>query len=140
MTDELGTQVLATVNQMRSDLSAHANGEETDIKEIRSDIVTIKDDLNDWRLAAERRHSELVGSIMSYVDSTNEMREAFLHVEGKPDFTGHKSDHLTRKQFADWAADVKTDVIKNTIKVGFLGLLGWIGFILWEAFLRGPHK
>ena len=140
MTDELGTQVLATVNQMRSDLSAHADGEEDEIRDIKEDIAQIRMNLNEWRLAAERRHSELVGSIIAYVDSTNEMREAFLHVEGKPDFAGHKGDHLTRKQFADWTADVKSDVIKNTIKVGFLGLLGWVGFILWEAFLRGPHK
>lgn len=140
MTDELGTQVLQTVNQMRADLSAHANGEEDDIRDIRVEIAGIKGDLNEWRLAAEKRHTELVNSIMSYVDSTNEMRKAFIHVEGKPDFIGHKDDHLTRKQFADWTDDVRKDIIKNTLKVGVLGLLSWVGYILWEAFLRGPHK
>jgi hypothetical protein len=131
MTDDLATQILASVNSMRGELTRHMEEEGTEIQ-------SLKDELQGWRFAAEKRHSELIKSLEAWTEKMD-CSGAFLHVDGKPDLNGHKDDHLTRKQFGEWADDVKKEVIKNTVKVGVLGFLSWVGYILWAAFIKGPQ-
>lgn len=149
MTDELGTQVLATVNQMRSDLSAHAGGEEVEIKEIRQDIVQIRTDLSEWRFAAEQRHHEamaaserrhtaLIQSLSAYQDDVNAMRRAFLHVDGKPDYDGHHDDHSTRKKWGDTLWGWIKDGAGNLVKLGMASGVVWFFYQVWEALHKGP--
>lgn len=132
VTDDLAKEILEQIRHLDGKLSGHMADEGKEIQAIR-------DDLQDWRFAAEKRHSELIKSLESWTTKMD-LSGAFIHVDGKPDLQGHKDDHLTRKQFADWTEDVKKEVIKNTAKVGFLGLLSWLGYLIWEAFLRGPVK
>lgn len=138
MTDDLAKEILEQLRHLDTKLSGHMQDEGEEIKAQSNKVESIRKDLNTWRLAAEKRHSELIMSLESWQDKVD-CTKAFLHVDGKPDLEGHKDDHLTRKQFADWADDVKRDVIKNTVKVGFLGLLSWIGYLIWQGFLKGPQ-
>jgi hypothetical protein len=147
MNDDLAAQILSSVNSVDRKLSSHIDGEEGKIQDIEDRIVKISDDLSEWRFAAERRHSELIKTIESWTDKTTiiieEMQGAFIdHPDGKgkKDYVGHNNDHLIRKRISDWLTDTGSDALKNAIKIGFLSLLGWIGYILWEALLKGPHK
>ena len=130
MTDDLATQILASVNSMRAALTDHIASEDNEIQ-------SIKDDLQEWRYAAEHRHAELIKSLESWT-SKMDVTSAFLHVEGKPDLMGHKNDHLTRLQFDEWTQKVKQEVFVNTLKVGTVGLMTWLLFIVWKAFIEGP--
>ncbi len=147
MNDDLAAQILSSVNSMDRKLSGHMEGEEGKIQDIEDKIVKIADDLNDWRFAAEQRHIHLISSLESWKDKTmlmvEEMQTAFIDhpdEKGKKDYVGHKYDHLTRKRISDWLTDAGSDALKNGVKIGFLSLMGWLGYLIWEAFLRGPHK
>lgn len=130
MNDSLAAEILEHIRHMDAKLTSHMDDEGKEIQSIRDDLV-------EWRIAAERRHTELIQSINAWtakIDCT----EAFITTpDGKVDLKGHKDDHLTRLQFDQWTAQVKRDVFTNTVKVGTLGLLTWILYVIWEAFLRG---
>ena len=133
MTDDLAKEILEQIRHIDGKLSGHMADEGKEIQAIR-------DDLQDWRFAAEKRHSELIKSLESWTTKMD-LSAAFIEDgKGKPDLRGQRDDQLTRKQVADWTQDVKKEVSKNTAKVGFLGLLSWLGYLIWEAFLRGPVK
>lgn len=132
MTDDLAKEILAAVNQMRSDLTRHMSDEE-------GEIASIRDDLNTWRFAAEKRHAELIRSLESWT-AKMDCTDAFLTTpDGKVDLRGHKDDHLTRLQFDEWTKQVKKEVTLNAAKVGTVGILTWVLYVLWEAFLKGPR-
>lgn len=131
MTDDLAKEILEQIRHIDGKLSAHMNEED---KEIQS----IKDDLTEWRLAAEKRHAELIRSLESWTSKVD-CTTAFLTVDGKPDLQGHKDDHMTRVQFDQWTKQVKREVTLNVAKVGSIGILTWIMYVLWEAFVKGPR-
>ncbi len=131
MTDDLAKEILEQIRHLDTKLTGHMTDEGKEIQEMR-------DDLAEWRFAAERRHSELIRSLESWTGKMD-MSAAFLHVDGKPDLQGHKDDHLTRKQFADELDDLKKDAKKKIVGAGSIGLLTWIGYLIWEALIRGPQ-
>lgn len=150
MTDELGTQVLATVNQMRADLSAHAGGEEDEIRDIKSDIAGIKVDLSEWRFAAEqrhheamqaseRRHTSLIQSLSAYQDDVNAMRRAFLvDAKGNPRFDDHYDDHNTRDRWYGILGNWLRDGFGNLVKLAMASGAVWFLYQVWEALHKGP--
>lgn len=132
MTDDLAKEILEQIRHMDSKLTGHMDAEGVEIQGIR-------DDLTEWRLAAEKRHSELVRSLDNWTAKVD-CSDAFITTpDGKKDLQGHKDDHLTRLQFDQWTKQVKKEVVLNTAKVGSLGILTWIMYVLWEAFIKGPR-
>lgn len=138
MNEQLTAELLGAVNSMRADLTGHMHGEEKKIEDIEKRIEQLQLDLTEWRLAAERRHTSLIQSLESWTEKMD-CSDAFLVKDGKLDLQGHKDDHLTRLQFDEWTRKVKQEVIVSTAKVGSLGILTWIMYVLWEAFVKGPR-
>lgn len=137
MNEAIIAELLGAVNSMRKDLTAHMQGEEGEITKMKDSIAQVQDDLTEWRIAAEKRHSSLIQSLESWTDKID-CSNAFLVKDGKLDLQGHKDDHLTRLQFDDWTKKVKQEVIMNTAKVGTLGVGTWLLYVIWEAFIKGP--
>ena len=137
MNDAIVAELLGAVNSMRKDLSSHMQDEEGEIISMRDSITQVQDDLTEWRIAAEKRHSSLIQSLESWTDKID-CSNAFLVKDGKLDLQGHKDDHLTRLQFDEWARKVKQEVILNTAKVASAGVLTWFLYVVWKAFIEGP--
>lgn len=137
MNDAIVAELLGAVNSMRKDLTDHMRGEEGQITNMKASIAQVQDDLTEWRIAAEKRHSSLIQSLESWTDKID-CSNAFLVKDGKLDLQGHKDDHLTRLQFDEWADKVKKEVILNTAKVGTAGVLTWFLYVVWKAFIEGP--
>jgi hypothetical protein len=77
-------------------------------------------------------------SVLAFIES---ITLAFpTNGDGKPDFAGHNHDHTYRKRSAEEFDDLKKDVQKKVIGTGVLGILTYVFYVVWEAFLRGPHK
>lgn len=133
MSDPLLAKILSAVNAVRKDLQDHMRDEETELLEIRENAQRNREE-------SERRHNALIQSITSYMEKQIHLEQAFIADQhGQPDIAGHRDDHLTRKEFAKWAAEVRADVTKGVLKAGFIGLLAWVGYALWSAFLQGPR-
>ena len=139
MNEAIIAELLGAVNSMRKDLTAHMQGEEGEIAMMKDSIAQVQDDLTEWRIAAEKRHSSLIQSLESWTDKID-CSNAFLVKDGKLDLQGHKDDHLTRLQFDEWAKKVKQELILNTAKVATVGVMTWILFVVWKAFIEGPGK
>ena len=137
MNDAIVAELLGAVNSMRKDLTDHMRGEEGEINSMKDSITHVQDDLTEWRIAAEKRHTSLIQSLESWTDKID-CSNAFLVKDGKLDLQGHKDDHLTRLQFDEWAHKVKQEVILNTAKVASAGVLTWILYVVWKAFIEGP--
>ena len=139
MNEAIVAELLSAVNSMRKDLTKHMDDEEGEINTMKSDIAEMKDDLTEWRIAAEKRHTALIQSLESWTAKVD-CSDAFITTpDGKKDLQGHKDDHLTRLQFDDWTRKVKQEVIMNTAQVRTLGILTWIMYVIWAAFVKGPQ-
>ena len=139
MNEAIIAELLGAVNSMRKDLTDHMRGEEGQITNMKDSITQVQDDLTEWRIAAEKRHSALIQSLESWTEKID-CSNAFITLpDGRKDLQGHKDDHLTRLQFDDWTKKVKQEVIINTAKVGTVGVLTWFMYVLWEAFIKGPR-
>lgn len=138
MNEQLAAELLGAVNSMRTDLTRHMEGEEGEITDMKERIEQLQADLTEWRIAAEKRHAALIQSLESWTEKMDCTR-AFVTIDGKPDLQGHRDDHLTRLQFDEWTKQVKKEVVLNTAKVGSLGVLTWLMYVIWEAFIKGPR-
>lgn len=58
--------------------------------------------------------------------------------DGDPD--GHRRYHEASIKQAEARAKMWADVQVSTAKWGIVGVLGWMVFSLWTAFLQGPSK
>lgn len=133
MSDALA-EVLSAVNRLSEKLDHHMNEEDQEIGKI-FEVV------NSYREESDRRHTALIQSINSYMDKQAKLEEAFIKdSKGYPDIDGHRDDHLTRLQFAQWTDEVKTDVVKGVAKAGVIAFFSWMLYVVWTAFLQGPHK
>jgi hypothetical protein len=132
--DKLGDRI----EQVDGRLTKHMDDEENEIESMQQEQADIRALLNDWRFAAEKRHAELIRSLDAWTTKVD-CSQAFLHVDGKPDLVGHKDDHLTRKQFADEIDDLKRNTRKVVVGTGATGVMTWLMYVVWEAFLRGPR-
>lgn len=131
MTDDLAKEILEQIRHLDGKLSGHMADEGKEIQAIR-------DDLTEWRLAAERRHSELIRSLESWTEKMD-CTGAFLRTpDGKIDIPGHYDDHLTRKEFADEIKDLKKNTRKIVVGAGTVSALSGLFYLLWEALLKGP--
>lgn len=138
MNDAIVAELLNTVNSMRKDLSAHMADEEGEINSMKADIGTMREELTEWRIAAEQRHSTLIQSLQSWTTKMD-CSDAFVHVDGKPDLHGHYDEHLSSKEFRAEVSDIKKHVRKIGITGAVIGFFVWSGYILWAAFLKGPQ-
>jgi hypothetical protein len=132
VTDDLAAQILASVNSMRGELTRHMEEEGTEIQ-------SLKDELQEWRFAAEKRHSELMKSLDSW---TNKMdfSDAFVKdAHGNPLLAEHCDEHLSSKEFRTEVADIKRHVRKIGVTGAVMGFFTWAGYILWAAFIKGPQ-
>lgn len=100
-------------------------------------LVLKKLDALDNRLTEHMSTEEHdVKSILDFMES---IASAFpVGHDGKPDFAGHNHDHSYRKQSAEEFDDLKKDVQKKVVGTGVLGILSYVFYVVWEAFLRGP--
>lgn len=64
------------------------------------------------------------------------MREAFP--EGDPD--GHRRHHELVIKEAEEKAEFWKKMRVALAQYGLLGFTGWALYVLWTAFLQGPHK
>lgn len=138
MNEQLAAELLGAVNSMRTDLTNHMVGEEGEITNIKDQVEQLQHDLTEWRISAEKRHGELIRSLDSWTDRVDCSR-AFIVKDGKLDLDGHRDDHMTRLQFDEWTRKVKQEVVINTAKVGTIGILTWLMYVVWEAFVKGPR-
>lgn len=106
-------------------------------------IEAMTESFRAWKEESRRQADSLSQSLVAYSEELNtmigEVHNAFIRgADGKPDIEGHRTDHVTRKQFADWTGQLKKDIIATGIKAGVLALLSWAGYYLWLGFLQGP--
>jgi hypothetical protein len=143
VTDELGTQILASVNLIRSELTGHMQGEDAKIAGIEDKISDTREDLVAWWIAAEnrhmeaiaaseRRHSELIKSLESWKDKMDVTSGFPEDKKGKPDLTGHRTHHET---LIEEAANAKARA--EDLKRKWLDRAGWaaivfIALAVWE--------
>lgn len=138
MTEQLTAELLGAVNSMRADLTGHMHGEEKKIEDIEKRIEQLQLDLTEWRLAAERRHTNLIQSLESWTEKMD-CSEAFLKTpDGKLDLIGHNRDHKERAEFGEFKAKAGREVFLNTLKILTAGAVTWVLYVLWAAFVKGP--
>lgn len=131
MNDSLAAEILASVNQMRTELNAHMALEGREMKDL-------KQELTEHRIASEKRHAELIRSIDAWTQKVD-CSEAFLRTaDGKLDLSGHNADHKSRAEFGKIKSKVGYEVVVNTLKVLTAGVVTWLLYVIWEAFLKGP--
>lgn len=87
----------------------------------------------------DRRIEALITSINSYMAKQDEIDSAFLkHMDGKPDYSGHRNDHEVRKNVALWWQGVKDKTLTKIIEWASVAICGWLFYVIWDAFLKGP--
>lgn len=110
------------------------------VKEEMSRFDEIKDGIRESEERQEHRHSSLIQSITAYMQKQELIDLAFLaDRHGQPDYQGHRSDHEYRKAAADWWQKVKGTVTIKVLEWASVGFFAWLMYVVWEAFLRGPH-
>lgn len=125
MTDDLGTQILASVNQMRSDLTSH-------MKEEGKEIQAINDKLEDWRKAAEGRHDALVASLGAFMERADTTSAFPENKKGKPDLDGHRTHHESLIEEAELSKQRAEDLKRKWMDRAGWALMVFVAFAVWE--------
>lgn len=114
-------------------------------------------------LHAERRRNDamvlkIVGSIQDEVASLR--RELSDHIKGEPesiasavaagvagvlrdafpdgDAGGHRKAHEAQIEAINTRTQLLKELTKELVKWGLFGVLGWLVYVVWHAFLQGP--
>jgi hypothetical protein len=53
---------------------------------------------------------------------------------------GHRKYHEDEMKFMEARADFWKKMLFEVTKYGIFGVLGWLAYITWTAFLQGPQK
>ena len=126
MSDQLLAEVLRAVNDLGGELRTHITDETDDLKQMRKAS-------EERGRVADDRHAELVALIHSI-----NIVEALPKYDGKPDVHGHRNDHETRMKAGEaWRKRYET-IITAVIGSISIGVIAWIGSVVWRAFLMGP--
>lgn len=97
--------------------------------------------IEDGQKSAVARHEAVMEVVGHFNGKCKDVHSAFLKTpEGEYDFEGHRNDHYTRKTVAEWWGRTKGSVAVKLIEYGVMGLVAWIGLLVWEAFVKGPAK
>jgi hypothetical protein len=141
------------LNYMDARLTEQTSKVETFLKEyVANEIDQVVNKMNVNNLASERRHDEqsarfeaLSASIMNYLQKA----DAHLsHATPCPalkdaiplaDWKGHHDHHVDEMKWAEKLSELKWTLIKVIAGTGIVGLLGWIGVLMWAGFLQGPR-
>lgn len=141
MSEAIMTEVLRAVNGLRDEFVA-LRGEVVGVRAaLTSHIGEETDELKDMKTAsqdrgkvADDRHAEIV----ALIQSVNIVAALPKTKDGKPDIFGHCEEHEDgRDRRQTWRR--RLDTVTTAILVSAsLGALGWVGTIIWRAFLVGP--
>jgi len=111
------------------------------VRELSNEFIEIKTRLEIHSTIAEEQRHEIIdkmNNMSAKIDEALDLKDAFIHVDGKPDTAGHKSDHLTRIQSAEssnkfWdkvkeeaASKVVSAVLIACIVIFGIGLKDWL--------------
>ena len=134
---------LKLMAEVRAVMERHETMEETKFTEI-------KIDLDEHRAASDQRHRELTQRIdamststMQLLSSNNqttkEIHAMFIKAFPNGDADSHRKAHESwiRKEAEDrefWLK-LKTNVINWAV----IAVLGWVGIVVWAAFVKGPN-
>ena len=82
-------------------------------------------------------HAHMKSEPQEVADIMDEkMRSAFPN----GDLAGHRVAHEAAIQAALDRAEFWRKMSFEITKYGLFGVLGWLAYVAWQAFLQGPHK
>jgi hypothetical protein len=117
----LDARMDAKFARIESKLDAHTVEEMTRYSQIL-------DRVDDGNKASEARHLTVVGQLATLNTKADSVESAFISDEkGKPDFSGHRNDHRSRKVWGDWLDSTKRGTAAEMIK--------WLGVFLLAVFV-----
>ena len=125
MTDDLGAQILASVNHMDTKLTAHMADEGKELAEM-------KHNLDEWRKAAELRHDSLVSSLGSFMEKADVTAAFPRNKNGKPDLDGHCNHHEVLIEEAKTAKERAEDLKRKWLDRAGWALIVFVSFAVWE--------
>ncbi len=101
------------------------------VKEVHDDVIKMRGELS-AHIAQEPEVTKAM--IIEVVERS--MSRAFP--DGDPD--GHRRAHEAAIAQAEARAAFWQKMLFEVTKYGLFGLLGWLAYHAWVAFLQGPHK
>ena len=109
----------------------------------------LKAEIRENREESDVRHAEVLNrfgamqtSTMALLQTntatTNEVHKMFKEAFPEGDISAHRRAHENwiKKDEAD--NDFWLNLKKEVVKWGVIAILGWVGIVLWAAFLNGP--
>ena len=91
-------------------------------------------------VTAAENHRAVMQQWDDHARRTEAIEQAFVADErGRPDYYGHYGDHDHRRTAGERWADAKHKVATAVLQAGLIAVVGWIGFVVWRAFLQGPQ-
>ena len=139
MADVTAIQLMEAVQEMFSD----------HVREEMSRYSAIQDEVRANRLASERRHDDVVSrldalshSTISIIEKQNalitELSKTIKRGFPGEDPDGHRRAHETiiqdEKDRREFRLKLKHGVVQWVVII----VLGWLGIVVWNAFLQGP--
>ncbi len=101
------------------------------VKEVHADVIRMRGELS----AHIEHEPDMVRELVEHAVSKS-MERAFP--DGDPD--GHRRAHEAAIAQAEARAAFWQKMLFEVTKYGLFGLLGWLAYHAWVAFLQGPHK
>ncbi len=111
------------------------------VRQIRDDLTTMRGDITTISRDLTAHRNDLATHIMDEPNMfaraiTVAMERAFP--AGDPD--GHRKAHEASIQAYEARAEFWKKMAFEITKYGLFGLLGWLTYVIWTAFLQGPQK
>jgi hypothetical protein len=125
----LDSRMDAKFAKSAADLRAHT------VEEMeRYDAIIAK--LDELNRASEVRNSLLIQQISLLNGRADKVDAAFASDDkGNPDYSGHRTDHQTRKRFGDWLDGTKRSVGTKIIEWSAVVLMAYMVYKLWPHLL-----
>lgn len=128
--------------ETRKMLEEHERKEAETFSELRSEIKQQREASEERHREVTRRLEHLSSSTSSYIQENGklmkEIHEMFKAAFPDGDPVGHRRSH------EDWIEEQKTNrefwakTKQHVVQWGIVVALGWVGIVLWTAFLQGP--
>lgn len=91
----------------------------------------------------QRRLDSLTDSIDSFVAETSEFHSAVRRAfpkddEGRPNYDGHRREHLSWISDAKESKELKRYIQKVVLGAAAIAVGSWISMLIWQGILHGP--
>jgi hypothetical protein len=121
-----------------------------DVEAIKRDVIELTNKIDDNDSSSINRHEATQEKVKHLTDSINAFMEgqsAFISAiirafpkddEGKPDYDGHRSAHLSWISDAKEAKEFKRFLRNTILGAAAVGVTSFVAIATWAAFLKGP--